>query len=126
MIRTRPFLCLVAGVALVLGLVGCSSETANTPKAVTTQPDRAKKETPKLSPDDQALADAQGYCVETGEPLGSMGTPIKLTIKGQPVFICCKGCQKDAEEHPDQTLAKVEELKKKVKTEKEKAGKGGS
>ena len=73
----------------------------------------------------QALIDAQGWCaVSTEERLGSMGTPIKLEIKGQPVFLCCKGCQKTAEADPDKTLAKVEELKAKVKAEK--AAKGGS
>jgi hypothetical protein len=68
----------------------------------------------KLSPDDRALVEAQEWCVVmTDERLGSMGPPIKLTIKGQPVFICCRGCRRKAEANPDQTLAKLEELKAK-------------
>jgi len=43
-----------------------------------------------------------------------MGAPIKLMVKDQPVFICCKGCKDEALAHPDKTLAKVETLKKKA------------
>ena len=44
-----------------------------------------------------------------------MGPPVKLMLKGQPVFLCCSGCKKEAGEHPDQTLAKVTELKARSK-----------
>ena len=78
----------------------------------------------KLSPEDRALVEAQEWCVvQTDERLGSMGVPIKLDIKGQPVFICCKGCQKKAERDPDATLAKLEELKAKAKAAKTGAAK---
>ena len=40
-------------------------------------------------------------------------------IKGQPVFLCCKACEDDALENPDQTLAKVEKLKAKVQSQKQ-------
>jgi hypothetical protein len=67
----------------------------------------------KLSPEDRKLAEAQKWCaVETENRLGEMGTPIKVMVNDQPVFLCCKGCQKTALEDPDRTLAKVEELKK--------------
>jgi multidrug efflux pump subunit AcrA (membrane-fusion protein) len=69
----------------------------------------------KLSPEDRRLAEEQGFCPESEEPLGSMGVPVKITVKGQPVFLCCKGCEDDVREHPAQTLAKVAELKAKVK-----------
>lgn len=71
----------------------------------------------KLSEADRRLAEVQGYCAVTEEPLGSMGVPIKLTLKDQPVFICCKGCQRKAETDPDKALAKVEQLKTKVESE---------
>ena len=67
----------------------------------------------KLSPADRTLAEAQALCPVADEPLGSMGVPIKLSVKGQPVFICCKGCKKDAEKDADETLKKVAELKAK-------------
>jgi Cu(I)/Ag(I) efflux system membrane fusion protein len=63
----------------------------------------------KLSAEDQKLATAQGVCPVTGEPLGSMGVPIKLMLKDTPVFLCCKGCEKKARENAD---AIVKELKK--------------
>jgi len=75
-----------------------------------------RSERAKLSPEDQRLVAAQEFCaISTEERLGTMGAPVKLVIKGQPVFLCCKGCEKRALANPDQTLAKVEELKAKVK-----------
>ncbi|WP_459556791.1 hypothetical protein [Lacunimicrobium album] len=71
----------------------------------------------KLSSEDRLLAEAQGYCAVSEEPLGSMGPPIKLIINDQPVFVCCKGCNTKAQSNPDATLAKVAELKSKVMAE---------
>jgi hypothetical protein len=74
----------------------------------------------KLDPADRALVESQEWCVvSTDERLGSMGPPLKLDIKGQSVFVCCKGCKKKAEADPDKTLAKVEELKAKAKAERD-------
>ena len=67
----------------------------------------------KLSPDDRKLAEAQKFCaIQTKNRLGAMGTPIKLMVKGQPVFVCCKGCQSKATANPDATLATVAALVK--------------
>ncbi len=43
--------------------------------------------------------------------LGSMGVPLRLVIEGKPVYICCKGCTKEALADPKATLAKVDKLK---------------
>jgi hypothetical protein len=43
--------------------------------------------------------------------LGSMDVPVKVMIEGQPVFLCCAGCEDKAKANPKQTLQKVEELK---------------
>jgi hypothetical protein len=67
----------------------------------------------KLSPEDRTIAEAQKLCPVTDEPLGSMGVPIKLDFKDQPVFICCKSCEKTAKKDPDKTLQKVADLKAK-------------
>jgi hypothetical protein len=70
----------------------------------------------KLSPEDQRLAEAQGYCpIMQDNRLGSMGTPVKVLIKGQPVFLCCPGCREEALAYPDATLAKVAKLKARAK-----------
>jgi hypothetical protein len=75
-----------------------------------------RAERAKLSPEDQALVAAQEYCaISTEERLGAMGPPVKIMLNDQPVFLCCKGCEKRARANPDQTLATVAELKAKVK-----------
>ena len=75
---------------------------------------KIKKNLAKLAPKDRKIAEQQKYCVEEQENrLGSMGVPFKVEIKGQPVFLCCRGCQKEAEADPDKTLAKVKELREK-------------
>lgn len=66
----------------------------------------------RLSPQDRPTAIAQRYCaVMNKSRLGSMGTPIKFEIKGEPVFVCCSGCKSKALKSPDATLAKVAALK---------------
>ena len=114
---------LAAGL-LVLGsltLSGCDSGPSQPAgkAAAIGGADEVAAERAKLSPEDRALVEAQEWCaVQTDERLGSMGPPIKLDIKGQPVFICCKGCQKKAESNPDATLATVEKLRAKGRAEK--------
>ena len=107
--------------AAAFALAGCGGEKPGTPSAAgaaATSPsgttDEAAAERAKLSPEDRALVDAQEWCVvSTDERLGSMGPPLKLDIKSQPVFVCCKGCKRKAEADPDMTLKTVAELKAK-------------
>jgi hypothetical protein len=44
-----------------------------------------------------------------------MGVPVPVTLQGQKVFLCCKGCVKKAQVDPQATLAKVAELKARKK-----------
>jgi Cu(I)/Ag(I) efflux system membrane fusion protein len=60
---------------------------------------------------DRKLALAQRACPVTGAPLGSMGVPVKIILRGQPVFLCCQGCVAKAKKDPDGTLRKVAELR---------------
>jgi Cu/Ag efflux protein CusF len=73
-----------------------------------------KESLAKLSPQDRKLAEAQKFCAVQGKEsrLGSMGPPVKIMLKDEPVFLCCKGCTKEAQAHPEKTLARVKELKK--------------
>jgi hypothetical protein len=64
-----------------------------------------------LTPADRTLAESQKVCPITGARLGSMGAPIKITVEGQSVFLCCDGCKDQALKDPKATLAKVAELK---------------
>jgi len=131
----------ISVVAAILLLAGCGGDSAavqtstaggaKPPAAAPTTPVRGKApasaatqangaegddvavERAKLSPEDRALVKAQEWCAVNNEGrLGSMGVPVKLTIKGKPVFLCCGGCKRKAEADPDKTLAKVEELKR--------------
>lgn len=42
---------------------------------------------------DQLKIAAQGICPVMGESLGSMGTPIKVKIGEEELFLCCKSCR---------------------------------
>ena len=116
----RVFGVLILGGAVVVAS-GCTGDrpTASpaTGAAVAARPeakDEVASERAKLSSEDRALVDAQEWCVvSTDERLGSMGPPIKLDVKGQPVFVCCKGCKRKAEADPDKTLKNVANLKAK-------------
>jgi hypothetical protein len=61
----------------------------------------------ELSTADRALAEKQKLCPVTGEALGSMGKPVKITVKGQTVFLCCAGCEGKIRKDPDTYLAKM-------------------
>ena len=37
-----------------------------------------------------------------------MGTPIKVDVNGQPVFICCAGCRTSLLKDPEKYLAKLQ------------------
>jgi hypothetical protein len=128
-VRSKP-LTLIAGTAIVsFGLTGCAGATTSQPaksQAAGNSHDQGAQDTnaevaaerAKLSTDDRALVEAQEWCVVSeDERLGSMGPPIKLDVNGQAVFICCKGCQRKALADPARTLAKLEELKAKKKSQ---------
>ncbi len=67
----------------------------------------------KLSKEERTAIEAQKYCaINTKGFLGSMGAPIKLTIEGKPVYLCCDGCTKKAQADPAGTLEKAQELVK--------------
>jgi multidrug efflux pump subunit AcrA (membrane-fusion protein) len=72
---------------------------------------KVKANLAKLSTPDRRLAEAQKRCPIQGGPLGGMGPLVKLNLKGQPVFLCCKGCVEEAKRNPEKTLAEVERLK---------------
>lgn len=75
--------------------------------AVVSPDDEDLKNIEELPEADRQLALAQGTCPVTGAALGSMGVPVKITLRGQPVFLCCKGCIGKAKRSPDEMLKKV-------------------
>ena len=70
-----------------------------------------KAATIKLSLDDRRLVEAQRDCPVSGGTLGYEGTPVKVVIRGQPVFLCCERCKEHALAKPEETVATVEQLK---------------
>lgn len=123
--------------AILALIVGCQARTSSMPNASTAQTGHADGEgnqhsagenhddhstqtadpkvtatLAKLNPADRKIAEQQQFCaVMHNERLGSMGVPVKLEIKGEPVFVCCAGCKAKALKNPNETLAKVATLK---------------
>src|SRR5262249_22884877 len=86
--------------------------TPNAPPMTRTEQAKVRAEMAKLSQEDRRLAEAQVFCaIDQDSPLGSMGPIYKVVVKGQPVFLCCKGCVAEARTHPDQTLAQLQKLR---------------
>jgi hypothetical protein len=68
---------------------------ASTPAAITVA---------KATRGDQAAVNAQRVCAVSGEPLGSMGTPVKVSRGDRSVFLCCQGCLRGVRANPDRYL----------------------
>jgi hypothetical protein len=105
-------LCSVVLLAVILALAGCTQSPSGAQGQG--KENKIKANLAKLGEEDQKAAEEQKYCVvETDNELGAMGAPIKVMIKDEPVFVCCKSCVDEAKKHPDETLAKVKEFKAK-------------
>jgi len=61
----------------------------------------------KVTQADSTAVAVQKLCPVMNEPLMAMGGPWKVYAKGQPVYVCCKGCIKKVEQNPDFYLAKA-------------------
>lgn len=128
----KPLFALIARVmifGLALSLAGCgrSSCPVSAPSKAEAKPKDAEKppvgikntpaaeaaaQTPsglqELPEADRLLAQKQRICPVSGEPLGSMGKPVKLSVKGQVVFLCCAGCEEAITKSPDPYLKKLD------------------
>ncbi|WP_406699586.1 hypothetical protein V5E97_12060 [Singulisphaera sp. Ch08] len=60
-----------------------------------------------LSPADKALALKQIVCPVSGENLGSMDAPVKVTAEGKTFLICCGGCNNEVKSNPKEVVAKL-------------------
>jgi membrane fusion protein, copper/silver efflux system len=68
--------------------------------AVAELSEEARKNIEQLPEEDRKAALAQRTCPVTGSPLGSMGVPVKIVLRGQTVFLCCPGCVAKAKRDP--------------------------
>lgn len=50
---------------------------------------------------------AENQCPVSGEELGSMGDPYKITYEGREIALCCKGCEGDFKANPARWLARL-------------------
>jgi hypothetical protein len=82
--------------------------TAARPKAKTAPSEEDLKNIEQLPEADRQAAKAQGICPVTGAALGSMGVPVKVMLRGKPLFVCCPACVGKAKRDPDGTLKKLE------------------
>lgn len=60
---------------------------------------------PETSPRTVAPYGGQKTCPVMGEPLEAMGAPIPVSVAGETVYVCCKGCVRRVQADPDKYLA---------------------
>jgi hypothetical protein len=60
-----------------------------------------------LSAEDREAALKQKICPVSGGPLGSMGAPVKVSVAGHDVFICCDHCEQPLKDDAAKHLAKI-------------------
>ncbi|WP_235952310.1 hypothetical protein [Crateriforma spongiae] len=80
--------------------------------AVKSNPAKYAAGRPEIAVATATAADAdaiarQKVCPVMDEPLGGMGTPIKVIVGDKPIYLCCKGCIKKIKAEPAKYLAMV-------------------
>jgi hypothetical protein len=70
-------------------------------------PENVASFTPQSSAASARQTNPQVSCPVDGKSLGVEGAPATVTLKGEPVFVCCPACAKKAQKDPDKYLAKV-------------------
>lgn len=98
-------------------LLGCGSEKEVSPvtaeehthdKHISEGKTEMNEAFAELSPADRQLAEAQKMCPVSDQALGSMGTPIKVTVEGREVFVCCEGCVDELKSKFAEYVAKLQ------------------
>ena len=107
--------CQVFVLMLIAGCQEKPAANASNPtaaKAAGAADDEIKANLAKLGPIDRPLAEKQQYCAVMPQVrLGEMGTPIKVTVNGQTLFVCCHNCVRSAKDDPEMALAQLKEIK---------------
>lgn len=113
----KPVKLLLEGKPVFLCCAECEKQARANAKTTLTKVEKLKKSTAavaKLPAADRMVAESQRFCaVRLKSELGSMGTPVKVVLEGEPVFLCCAGCKKAAIANPKATLATVKQQKAK-------------
>jgi hypothetical protein len=61
----------------------------------------------KLPANEQTVALKQAVCPVSGEHLGEMGMPLKVSAEGRTFYLCCKSCNKEVVADPKGVVAKL-------------------
>jgi hypothetical protein len=115
------FAACVAAALVVAGGAGCSSSrgcrtgcgrdsSAPAPVAAAPPHNHQAPAGPAVAPAGPPPSAAARYggqktCPVMGDVLGEMGEPIPVVVKGQTVYVCCKGCVAKVQRDPDKYLA---------------------
>jgi hypothetical protein len=89
----------------VVTTLGCESKPTDKPVATDTTAPAENDPMAALTETERAAVLAQKVCPVTNEPLGSMGTPLKVTVEGRDVWLCCEGCADAVKEDPAKYFA---------------------
>jgi hypothetical protein len=101
---------MLVGMIMLLGMI---SAVVAAEDDAATQEAEIKTALAELAPEDRRQAELQRYCpIMESIRLGAMGSPVKVTVNGKSLFLCCAGCKKKALSDPTATATKVEKLKK--------------
>jgi YHS domain-containing protein len=57
---------------------------------------------------EQAVALKQLVCPVSGDSLGEMGKPVKVTYEGRSFYLCCKSCEPEVKADPKAFIAKLD------------------
>ncbi|MGO8749260.1 MAG: hypothetical protein ACLQNE_25145 [Thermoguttaceae bacterium] len=113
MSRKLSILTIAAFSLFGLSLAGCGQNSppkdASPPKALPAVAAGATNPAAAADPADKELIAKQKICPVSGQPLGSMGEPVKVVVKERTIFLCCDGCTKKLLADPDKYLAKLDE-----------------
>jgi YHS domain-containing protein len=69
--------------------------------------DEEVAEIKKLPAGEQVVALKQAVCPVSGEHLGSMDAPVKVSAEGKTFYLCCKGYKKDVDSDAKAVVAKL-------------------
>jgi YHS domain-containing protein len=105
-----PLKLLLNDQAVYLCCEGCVAKVRENPLAYFRRPAAARRDQDRspapqvavvpLIAADRAGIDRQQICPVTGGRLGSMGEPIKLTVNGHVLYVCCEGCIRKVQQNP--------------------------
>jgi hypothetical protein len=112
MSKWTTFVCGLTTLAISVSLAGCGEKKADVKPSPEPADAKIQAALAELPAADRAAAEKQAVCPVSDERLGSMGKPLKITVKdskGQDheVFLCCPSCEDPIKKDPDTYLAKL-------------------